>query len=400
MELFSGGPRPLRDDSAQLKVLVTSPTYPPFNSGLGNAAQQQVAALVANGFSVVVATAGQKRGQRRDSVSGAMVEEFNVKGADSLLNPIRGDIAGYQRFLVESDFDLVLMNAWQTWSTDLILRQLNDVPGRKILYSHCLSTNVFFSHQPLRSLVRYLLWRPYWWRLPRRLRQLDGLIFLAETGCDSRFDDLKLARYLGVPFHIVPNALSPAALAVLGQATVRRESRRQLIAIGSYDWLKGHDFVLNSYALSCAKNRVPLKFFGQSYSPFTKKLREHAAKLGIEGDYVSFYEGISGDALLKECSRSIVLLSGSQTECQPLVLLDSMAAATPFIARATGCIASLSGGLGVKTEQEAARMIDRLLSDDSEWARLSEAGRNEVAERNYPDGVGRQLISALLGSAL
>lgn len=388
------------NDSTQLKILVTSPTYPPFNSGLGNAAQQQAAALVDNGFSVVVATAGPKRCHRRDDLSGALVEEFDVQGADSLLNPMRGNIAAYEQFLVESDFDFVLMNAWQTWSTDLILRRLKSVAGRKILYSHCLSTNVFFPHQALRSMIRYLLWRPYWWRLSQKLGQLDGLIFLAEEGCDSRFDDLRLARSLGIPFHIVPNALSPAALDVLRRATVGRESREQLIAIGSYDWLKGHDFVLNAYAFSCAKNRIPLKIFGQMYSPFTNKLRQQAAKLGIKDDYISFHEGVSGAALLEECSRSIMLLSGSQTECQPLVLLDSMAAGTPFVARSTGCITSLSGGVGVRTEVEAARMIDQLLSDNVEWACLSDAGKKEVAEKNLPDSVGRKLISALLGAAL
>lgn len=359
--------------------------------------QRQAAVLVANGFSVVVATSGTRRGQRWDEDSGALVEEFDVKGADSWLNPIRGDAASYMSFLTESDFDIVLMNAWQTWSTDLCLGNLKRIPGRKVLYSHCLSTNVFFQHQPLRSLIRYLLWRPYWWKLPEIFRQLDGFIVTAAEGSDSRFDDLRVARRLGLPFIVVPNALSQESLACLQQPAVEYNSRNQLIAVGAYCWQKGHDFVLRAYALSKAKNQIPLKVFGQSFSTFTNQLRTLAESLGIRSEYVSFHEGVSGAALVEEYTRSVALLSGSYTECQPLVLLDSMATGTPFVARSSGCIPTLSGGYGVRTEVEAASAIDRLITDGIEWARLSSAGRDGAELRYHPDKVGQNLVSALLG---
>ena len=378
-----------------MKILLTTPTYPPFNSGLGNAVQQQAAALVENGYSVVVATGGNTRAQRIDEVSGALVEEFNIQGADYLLNPIRGDVRAYESFLVESFFDVVLMNAWQTWSTDLCLRNLQKIRGRKLLYSHCVSTNMFFWQQPLRSTIRFIFWRPYWWRLPSLIRRLDGMIFLGSDGTDSRFDDFKLARKLGVPLYVVPNGLSPAAFNILNQPSVERKQRDQLIAIGSYDWLKGHDFVLRAYARSSAKNRVQLKVFGQSHSAFSTRLQQLAQSLGIEKSYVTFHEGVSGAPLLEECERSIALLSGSHTECQPLVLLDAMASGTPFVARRTGCISSLSGGVAVKSEVEAADSIDRLLSDASHWSHLSEAGRAYVVTNCDPATIGRNLIAAL-----
>jgi glycosyltransferase involved in cell wall biosynthesis len=362
---------------------------------LGNAVQQQAAALVENGYSVVVATGGKTRAQRIDEVSGALVEEFDIHGADYLLNPIRGDVEAYELFLTESYFDVVLMNAWQTWSTDLCFRNLQNIKGRKLLYSHCVSTNMFFWQQPLRSTIRYLFWRPYWWRLPSLIRRLDGLIFLGSDGSDSRFDDFKLAQKLGTPLHVVPNGLAPAAFDTLNQPSVERNQRDQLIAIGSYDWLKGHDFVLRAYARSSAKNRIPLKVFGQSHSAFSTRLKQLAQSLGVEDSFVTFHEGVSGAPLLEECARSVALLSGSHTECQPLVLLDAMASGTPFVARRTGCISSLPGGVAVKSEAEAADSIDRLLSDVSRWSLLSEAGRAYVVTNCDPASVGRNLVAAL-----
>lgn len=379
-----------------MNILITTPTYPPFNSGLGNVVQRQASVLVANGFNVVVATGGGQRAQRKDEESGALVEEFYVSGADSWLNPIRGDVNSYVSFLAESDFDIVLMNAWQTWSTDLCLRNLSKVSGRKVLFSHCLSTNVFFWKQPFRSFVRYLLWRPYWWKLSKRLRKLDGFIVNAEEGCDSRFDDLRVAQRLGIPYKVVSNALSPEAVACFEQAEPELRSRSYLIAVGSYHWQKGFDFAIRAYARSHAKNIIPLKVFGQHFSRYTEGLRKLALSLGISNEYLSFHEGVSGAALIEEYKHSIAMISGSHTECQPLVLLDAMATGTPFVARLTGCIQSLPGGVGVGSEVEAANAINRLIKDGVEWSRLSNAGRECAKMKHHPDNVGKVLVSALL----
>jgi 1,2-diacylglycerol 3-alpha-glucosyltransferase len=378
-----------------LKVLITTPSYPPFNSGLGNAVQRQAAVLVRKGFDVVIATSGNKRGQRRDEGSGAWVEEFAVRGADSWLSPISGDVDSYKKYLIDSSFDVVLMNAWQTWSTDLCLLNLSRIRGRKILYSNCVSTNVFFWNQPVRSLIRYLLWRPYWWRLPKWLHQLDGFIVTASEGCDSRFDDLKVARRLNIPFEVVPNALSTSGVECLENPVVDVESRRDLIAVGSYDWQKGHDFVLRAYAMSKAKNVISLKVFGQSFSPFTDRLRALAKSLGIDSKYLTFHEGVSGSALLNEYARARAVLAGSYTECQPLVLLDAMAAGTPFVARASGCIPMLPGGDSVTTESEMASAIDGIVNDLDKWNALSGEGRDAAMLRHHPDKVGQSLVSAL-----
>ena len=378
-----------------MNILVTTPTYPPYNSGLGNAVQQQVVSLRQHGCEVVVATRGNARGSRTDPASGATVEEFNVRGSDSLLQPLRGNVAGYLGFLRASDFGVVLLNAWQTWSTDVVLKNLSSIRGRKFLYSNCVSTNLILKKQPVRSVLRYLAWRPYWMRMPERMRKLDGLIFVAGQGCDSRFDDLRLAQKLGVRHVIIPNAFSELCRAS-GEAPA--DARRQLIAVGSYDWFKGHDFALRSYALSAAKNKIPLKIFGPSFTPYTVELRALAARLGLDASLVTFHQNTEKERLLEEYRLSKLLISGSHTECQPLVLLDAMATGTPFVARSCGCIPSLPGGAGVGSEEEAARIISRLLSDDSEWEKLSSEGRMAADSKYAPDVVGSALAAFLAHS--
>jgi 1,2-diacylglycerol 3-alpha-glucosyltransferase len=376
-----------------MRILLTSPTYPPFNSGLGNAVAQQANGLARAGHEVVVATGGGKRGSR--GAEGIRVETFDLSGADSWLQPIRGDVATYTDFLRNNDWDAVLLNAWQNWATDLALRHLGEIPGRKFVYSHCISTNVFYLHQPLRSVLRYMAWRPYWQRLPKCMTQLDGVLFLAALGSDSRFDDLRLARQIAVPLRIVPNSLSLSAAALLARPPLALSARDRLIAVGSYQWQKGFDFVLRAYAASSACNQIPLHFFGQEYSAYSKQLQRKAEAMGVLSNSVYFHEGVSGDALQAEYARALLVLSGSHTECQPLALLDASVCATPFVARATGCINGMPGGIAIKSWIEMAQQIDKFLENMNHWQVYSQAARTAAENIYNPDVVAQKLVDVL-----
>ena len=380
-----------------MKILLTSPTYPPFNSGLGNATAQQAANLVRAGHNVVVATGGATRDSRQEG-DHIQVETFALAGADCWLQPMKGDVAIYIEFLRNNNWDVVLLNAWQNWATDLALRHMDTIKGRKFVYSHCISTNVYFPHQPLRSLLRYLAWRPYWWRLPRLMRRLDGILFLAEGGSDSRFDDMTMARRHSIPIHVIPNSICPAAIDTLSTPLQPFIERDRLMAVGSYQWQKGFDFVLRAYAASKIKNSLPLHLYGQGYSAYCATLRSLAQQLGLKDDSVVFHEGISGAALMTQYCRARLVLSGSHTECQPLTLLDGNAAGTPFVARATGCISRMPGGVGVKTWLEMARQIDELTDKTSAWHALADAGRKAALGVYHPDHTAQMLIRTLWNS--
>ena len=379
-----------------MKILFTTPTYPPFNSGLGNAVQQQVLALTSRGCAVTVATSGDSRGTRTDVATGASIEEFNIHGAESFLQPIRGDVDDYVRFLTDSRYDAVIMNAWQTWSTDLALKNIRNISGRKYLYSNCVSTNLFMLNQPIRSAIKYMAWRPYWFGMARRMTTLDGMIFVSDRGCDSRFDDLKLAQDLKIPFVVIPNSISDFAIDSSDDKEGHTTKRTQIIAVGSYDWFKGHDFALRAYARSVANNHIPFKIFGPHFTTYTDRLRKLATDLGLSPKQVTFHEKTSKDCLVKEYRKAKLLISGSHTECQPLVLLDAMATGTPYVARACGCIPFLQGGITVKTHAEATCAIDHVLGNSFEWARISREGLLAAHSKYHPEVVGEGLMAFIL----
>ncbi|WP_157831960.1 glycosyltransferase family 4 protein [Thalassospira marina] len=373
---------------------MTTPTYPPFNSGLGNAVQQQARALVSEGMDVTVATGGEKRAQRFDTLIGVPVEMFPISGADSFLDPIKGDIQGYLDFLQSRSFDVILMNAWQTWSSDVILKNINRISGQKFLFSHGISTNLFLKPQPVRSLIRYLAWRPYWWKLPFYLKKLDGVIFLAAEGDGTRFDDLKVAKKIDRNFYIIPNSISEYSKKFILNPVPKYDERNQIISVGSFTWQKGFDFVLRSYAASSYKNVFPLRLFGQERTGYIEYLKNLAGKLDILEDYLSFHEGVSGEDLINEYLKARFFLCGSHTECQPLVILDANVTGTPFVARKTGCLSSMPGGYVVRSPEEAAIRMNDLMSS-TKWLELSDAGRLAANNQYHPHNTTRLLIDAI-----
>jgi len=379
---------------ALMRIVLTVPSFPPFNSGLGNAAAAQARMLSAHGAQIVVCTGGDRRVSER-SPHGYAIERFPVSGASWLGSPIRGAADQYLAFLKFSKADLLLMNAWQIWSTDIPLQHLSELPGRKVLYSHGLATDIWIPSQPLHSAMRCALWRPYRWRVASTLRALDGLLLLAESGCDARFDDAVLAKQLNIPLQVVPNALPDYALAGLHQPAAF-EQRRTLIDVGAFDVAKGHDFVLRAYAASNAMNHVQLQLFGQRETPLVSVLQALGRSLDITDEMMSFQVGVSGAALFERYKQALGFIGGSHTECQPLVLLDAMASGTPFVARATGCIPGMPGGVSVQTVEEAASAINALL-DKPHWQVLSRAGLEAASTTYHPRQVADQLWGAVQG---
>jgi len=340
------------------------------------------------------------RRQRIEQMSGAIIEEFFVTGANCILNPLRGDIDGYVDYLKKSSFDIIISNAWQTWSTDILLNNIYSIKGRKYLYSHCISTNQFFKSQPLRSLIRYFAWRPYWRKVPIKMRALDGMIFLADNGCDSRFDDLCLAKKLGVHYAVIPNTYSKYcdfSRSVMNKGNL---VRNHILAVGSYDWFKGHDFVIKAYAHSEIKNKIPIKICGQRFNSFVDRLKSLSENLGVSPNYLSFHECIKNEQLISEYNFARIVVSGSYTECQPLVLLDAMATGTPFIARSSGCIPYLEGGLAVKSVEEASLAINKLICDKNKWNFLSNDGLSASRKKYSPAVVGSKLIDFIMSVRL
>lgn len=75
------------------------------------------------------------------------------------------------------------------------------------------------------------------------------------------------------------------------------------------------------------------------------------------------------------------MLLVSTWEAFPLVILEAMAAGTPWVSLDVGNVRELSGGYVVENVEQMSRRVNELLEDKCERNRVGEAGRAEVEQK-------------------
>jgi len=87
----------------------------------------------------------------------------------------------------------------------------------------------------------------------------------------------------------------------------------------------------------------------------------------------------------------VLLLTSPRTrEASPIVILEAMAAGTPWISFGGGCVRENTGGLVVSDLDEMVETLQMLLADQQVRRSLGEAGRMRIAERHSWDTIARQ----------
>ena len=111
-----------------MNILHTVQTYPPAEGGMAEVVRQLSERLVSLGHSVTVATE-QHLARDESCMNGVDVVPFSVSG--NSVYGFEGDVAGYERFLLESHFDVVVNFAAQQWATDIALPLLSRIAVRQ-----------------------------------------------------------------------------------------------------------------------------------------------------------------------------------------------------------------------------------------------------------------------------
>ena len=119
---------------------------------------------------------------------------------------------------------------------------------------------------------------------------------------------------------------------------------------------------------------------------------------------LSFFYGINDRILFKddrecniaqEISSSKLLLLTSITEVLPIVLLESMASGTPFVATNVGATHKLAGGVIANDFHEQIKAIMQILSRNELWQQYSAEGVIQVQSEYNEENVKKSLIKGI-----
>jgi glycosyltransferase involved in cell wall biosynthesis len=369
-----------------VKIVISAFTYPPNVDGVAAAAKQMVDNFRNAGHEVIVAT-GRGIGQTGHAhENGVEIRRFEIIGAPAFGDGFRGEIDFYQNFILSQDPDFFIVHCWDTWSCELALPLRRQIQSKFILVSHGYSAHLFDPRLLPRGLWKWLRWLPHVSTLPLRIRRFDRVVFLSNKSDWDRFFDVRMARLSrarNVSF--IPNGVADLPVTRGGCFRQRYIIGNGIffLCIANYTGRKNQERALRAFA-TAAIEEATLVFIGSELGDYGKRiiaLWEQLKSAGAAGK-VLFLQGLPRDKTLAALNDCDVKVLAADSETQPIVLLEAMAASKPFISTNTGCVEEFKGGIVVQDAGEMAKAMRRLATSPQERERLGSEGRQDY-EAHY-----------------
>jgi glycosyltransferase involved in cell wall biosynthesis len=368
-----------------MRILHTVELYDPSVGGAQEVVRQISTRLAARGHDVTVATT-KLANRRPGEIDGVRVREFAISG--NAVSGMRGEVDAYREYVLNADFEVMMGYAAQQWTVDALLPQLERVP-----YPRAIAPCGFSAlHDPA--------YAGYFEQLSDPLRSADTLIFHSES-----YQDIEFARRNGLGrLTVIANGADEREFGDLDALDRRaRELRTRLgvgadvpllLTVGGHTGEKGHALAIQALR-RLAVPRAALLIIANN--PLGIGCRYSCrARAALTNTFSAARKRVLLGALPREdvvaaYRAADVFLLGSAIECSPLVLFESMAAATPFVTLDVGNAAEIArwghgAGLVLPTERlergrvggrpaDMAGGIEHLLDDSAERARMGTSGR-------------------------
>jgi glycosyltransferase involved in cell wall biosynthesis len=335
-----------------LRVLATVERYAPAIGGAERVVQRVAEGLAARGHEVHVVTGGPPG---EVELGGVLVHRVAVSGNEA--RGIRGDGSAVTRLIARLSPDVVFNYAAQTWATDCCFTLLDREDRPRMVLAPC-----GFSGLGKRRYERYFA------AMPARLRCYDALILHS-----SVYQDWDFATAAGVErMVIVPNGADPPAGD--GARPEGLPDGRLAVTVGSHVVSKGH--AQFARAIRALARERPLT--GAIVAPPRHGLdalrgcqlsclaRAHTHPLRL-------VDGAVPGAVQGTIAAADLFLFTSRVECAPIVILEAMAAGTPWVSYDVGNVSELPGGVVAGSFTELVQAARRIL--DGERPELASEGR-------------------------
>jgi glycosyltransferase involved in cell wall biosynthesis len=354
--------------------------------------------LVSYGHEVTVATRYDES-RRQSAHNGVQIAPFEISG--NLVLGIKGthdEIKRYQKFLIESNFDVIVNFAAQQWASDLSLDILDSIPAKKIFVP------TGFSGLFLKEYADYFKNMVVW------MKRYDMNVFLSHT-----YQDIKFAQKNNInKIAVISNGASESEFLKPVVFDVRTnlgltEDTFLILHVGSHTGCKGHDEVLDIFLKAKLKNSALLiigNFFdsGLQKNYFKEKLvyllkllrikkircpeRCHIIAQNNNSDRI-FIKSFNREQTIAAFQQADLFIFPSNIECSPIVLFEAMASKTPFfvsdVGNAAEIISQTDAGVLLPTKyakngytyadvKKSAELIHTLCADKDKLIQMAENG--------------------------
>jgi glycosyltransferase involved in cell wall biosynthesis len=320
-----------------VRLVVTVERYAPAIGGAERVAQRVAEGLAARGHEVHVIT-GAVPGA--SELGGVAIHRLPISGND--VRGIQGDGKTMVEMIDALQPDLVFNYAAQTWATDCCLPLLEREARPRMVLAPCGFSGL--------DKHRYA---DYFAGMPARLRSYDGLIMHSTV-----YQDWDFAARAGVErMFVIPNGADPQASGEMLRAQIA--GRSVIVTVGSHVFTKGHrDFARATHSLGRRRSLTGVIVAPERHGLDSLRGCQPACRTRarICGDRLRVLDGVEPGVVADALAAANLFLFTSRVECAPLVILEAMAAGTPWVSYNVGNVSELPGGLVARDYRE---LLDR-----------------------------------------
>jgi len=366
-----------------MRLLITSARYHPSVGGAEEVCRRLALDMTRRGHVVTVAT-GMHPDREEDVHDGVRVVSFDVRGNWAL--DMEGDVDGYQRFLMEGEFDVTFHYAAQVWTTDLVLPLLSALPAPAVL-APC--------GYPSLDDPRYAR---YFARLRKVLPGFAALVHHSDLCQDAWYAiDADLPRCFTIPRGTSAEEFEQAERGF--RKVLGIDNRPLVLTVSNHTERKGHDLAVQAFQSVAPQGAVFAMIGNDSRDGCLARCR------GSGDPRVLILENLPRELVVQALLESDVLLLTSEAEVAPLVILEAMTAGLPWVSTPVGNVRELTGGIVADPSRLSeklalllrnARLRQELGDRGRRWARIH-ARLPQIHER-YADLLQRIVNGELRGA--
>lgn len=353
-------------------------------SGVPVVVQYLAEGLLEKGYDVSICTKWYEGLSDKENINGIHVYRFRLR--KTLMKRYVGEIDSYRKFVLSLNADVVIFECSECVTTDVLLRNLSQIKGKKIFHSHGFSGMRLLPFKWNVNL-KYTLGNTYnWFRfkiyysftLKKYIKQFDETICLSEMD-SSKVWLMKNAKKVNVLQNAVDDMFCETSK-LISYPHIAKLNKPYLLCVCTYSKQKNQIGILREYFKSGVE--ACLVFIGPEKTEYYYLLQKEINRLTIKYGKrdIQVLVKVPRIYIPNIMANATLYLVGSNIEEYSISLVETMAKGVPFISTNVGNACILPGGVTVDSITDMHTKITFLWNNKEERMRLGKLGKQFVQE--------------------
>ena len=283
--------------------------------------------------------------------------QFSIDGSGLFWNPLIGSINDVVKFINKINPSFVFVEGWYNWGIQVVLNI--KFRCKIIIFSHG-SAEIRVSD--FLSLIKRIGYFIYDFLNQKKIyNKVDAVVFLSFFEDNNRFRDFSIAKSYFKKYFVLPN-VNFESIFVDPVVYIKKSTLGFNVAIvGDMSTNKNQMYLLK--IISQLNSNINFHIFYPNDNKYSLAFKSDSNYLNFKNRFI-FYKGLDREQINMFTKFNIdLLLILSNTEAQPIVLIDALHQNIPFLSTDVGCVQEFRGGLTCRLN-EVDMYLNKFVNDN------------------------------------